>query len=74
MPVDKVPFDLHFHENLEFLQILAHRKVCEKTVLLDETAKVKQALIWKILYDAAEDKREIVLKMSREELNAALAG
>ena len=52
---------------------MAHRKVREKTVLLDETVQVKQTLVWKILYDAADDMRDTVLKMSRAELNATLA-
>ena len=61
-----------FCENFRILQMMAHQKVREKTFLLDETTQVKQALAWKILYDAAEEKRDIVLKMSRAELNSAL--
>lgn len=61
-----------FYENFRIPQMMAHQKVREKTILSDETTEVKQALVWKILYDGAEDKRDIVLKMSRAELNAAL--
>ena len=60
------------NENFDILEMMAHRKVREKTFLLDEIIDVKQALVWKILYDAAEEKRDTVSKMSRADLNEAL--
>ena len=48
----------------------ARQIVCDKKVLLDETWEVKRALIWKILYDGAEDTRKIVMDMSMARVDA----
>ena len=50
----------------------ALQKVCDKAVLLDETREVKEAIIWKMLYNGAEDERETVLSMSKEQINTTL--
>ena len=50
----------------------AHQRVAEKAALLDETSEFKRALIWKVLYDGAEDKRGTVLAMSREEIHSTI--
>ena len=50
----------------------ALQKVCDNAVLLDETREVKEAIIWKMLYNGAEDERETVLSMSKEQINTTI--
>ena len=50
----------------------ALQKFCDKAALQDETKEVRRALIWKVLYDAAEEKRVAVFSMTKEEMNEAL--
>ena len=45
---------------------------CDKAALQDETKEVRRALIWKVLYDAAEENRVAVSAMTKEQINEAL--
>ena len=59
-------------ENMDVCRKRALRKVCDKTILLDETVEVKQALVWRLSHGGKEDKRETVLSMSKKEINETI--
>ena len=57
---------------MDVMRQRALRKVCDKTVLLDETVEVKRALVWRMSHAGKEDKRETVLSMSKKEINETI--
>ena len=58
---------------MKWLEKCALRQVCDKNFLFDQTLETKRALIWKMEYDSAEDKREVVCFLSKEEVNQCLS-
>ena len=59
-------------ESMDNMIARALQTYCDKAVLLDETSEVKKALIWKVLYDAAEENRVAVSAMTKQQMNKAL--
>ena len=64
---------LGFHiENREALEKRALEQYCDSAKLLDEEFRVKRALIWAMIHKAAEDRREVVERLSKEDVNALI--
>ena len=59
-------------ENREALEKRALEQYCDSTKLLDEEFRVKRAFIWAMIYEADDDKREVVECLSKEDANAVI--